>query len=107
MHRIRLRFSKIPVLDYLSFNAKYNATYTWDRGAQISEEIDLGNSVNNQGQLSFDGRFNFEQLYNKSKYLQKINKRFSSNNRAAAAKKNRKFERTILLREDTTVYFKA
>jgi len=43
-------------------------------------------------------------LYNKSKYLQKINKRFSSNNRAAAtAKKNRKFERTILLREDTTV----
>ena len=22
------------------FNAKYNATYTWDRGAQISEEID-------------------------------------------------------------------
>lgn len=88
-------FSKIPVLDYLSFNAKYNATYTWDRGAQISEEIDLGNSVNNQGQLSFDGRFNFEQLYNKSKYLQKINKRFSSNNRAAAAKKNRKFERTI------------
>lgn len=96
-------FSKIPVLDYLSFNAKYNATYTWDRGAQISEEIDLGNSVNNQGQLSFDGRFNFEQLYNKSKYLQKINKRFSSNNRAAAAKKNRKFERTILLREDTTV----
>ena len=59
-------FSKIPVLDYLSFNAKYNATYTWDRGAQISEEIDLGNSVNNQGQLSFDGRFNFEQLYNKS-----------------------------------------
>ena len=60
-------FSKIPVLDYLSFNAKYNATYTWDRGAQISEEIDLGNSVNNQGQLSFDGRFNFEQLYNKSK----------------------------------------
>lgn len=88
-------FSKIPVLDYLSFNAKYNATYTWDRGAQISEEIDLGNSVNNQGQLSFDGRFNFEQLYNKSKYLQKINKRFSSNNRAVAAKKNRKFERTI------------
>ena len=87
----------------MSFNAKYNATYTWDRGAQISEEIDLGNSVNNQGQLSFDGRFNFEQLYNKSKYLQKINKRFSSNNRAAAAKKNRKFERTILLREDTTV----
>ena len=63
---------KIPVLDYLSFNAKYNATYTWDRGAQISEEIDLGNSVNNQGQLSFDGRFNFEQLYNKSKYLQKM-----------------------------------
>lgn len=80
-------FSKIPVLDYLSFNAKYNATYTWDRGAQISEEIDLGNSVNNQGQLSFDGRFNFEQLYNKSKYLQKINKRFSSNNRAVQRRK--------------------
>lgn len=86
MHRIRLRSARYLFL-IIVVNAKYNATYTWDRGAQISEEIDLGNSVNNQGQLSFDGRFNFEQLYNKSKYLQKINKRFSSNNRAAAAKK--------------------
>ena len=76
MHRIRLHSARYLFFDYLSFNAKYNATYTWDRGAQISEEIDLGNSVNNQGQLSFDGRFNFEQLYNKSKYLQKINKTF-------------------------------
>lgn len=43
--------------------------------------------MNNQGQLSFDGRFNFEQLYNKSKYLQKINKRFLPIIGAAAAKK--------------------
>ena len=34
-------FSKIPVLDYLSFNAKYNATYTWDRGAQILSLIHI------------------------------------------------------------------
>ncbi|OUO98592.1 cell surface protein SprA [Barnesiella sp. An22] len=97
-------FSKIPVIDYMSFTAKYNATYTWDRGAQVSSDIDLGNTISNQGQLSLDGRFNFEQLYNKSKYLQKINRRFSSSNRGQSVKrKERKFERTILLREDTTV----
>ena len=97
-------FSKIPVIDYMSFTAKYNATYTWDRGAQVSSDIDLGNTISNQGQLSLDGRFNFEQLYNKSKYLQKINRRFSSSNRGQSIKKKeRKFERTILLREDTTV----
>ena len=97
-------FSKIPALDYLTFTAKYNATYTWDRGAQISSDIELGNTVNNQGQMSLDGRFNFEQLYNKSKYLQKINRRFSSSNRSMTTKKKeRKFERTIMLREDTTV----
>ncbi len=98
-------FSKIPALDYLSFTAKYNATYTWDRGAQLAENINLGNTIANQGQMSLDGRFNLEQLYNKSKYLQSINKRFSSNNRsnAKAKKKKTKYERTILLREDTTV----
>ncbi len=98
-------FNKIPVLDYLSFNAKFNATYEWERGAEIAEGIDLGNTITNQGQLSFDGRFNFEQLYNKSKYLQKINKRFSSSKRSekATKKKTNRYERVVMLREDTTV----
>ncbi len=96
-------FSKIPALDYLSATAKYNSTYTWNRGAQIAANIDMGNTVANQGQLSLDGRFNLEQLYNKSKYLNEINKRFSNNRSKKKEQRKTKYERTILLREDTTV----
>ncbi len=98
-------FNKIPVLDYLSLSAKYNATYGWDRGVQVDDETDLGNNINNQAQLSFDGRFNFEQLYNKSRYLRDINRKFSTSSRLSnkTSKKERKFERQVTLREDTTV----
>lgn len=97
--------NKIPVLDYLSFSAKYNATYQWDRGVEVDESVNLGNNISNQGQWSFDGRFNFEQLYNKSKFLREINKKYSGNSRTAATKnkKPQKFERTISLKADTTV----
>lgn len=87
MHRIRLRSARYLFLIICRLMPSITLHTLGIGGAQISEEIDLGNSVNNQGQLSFDGRFNFEQLYNKSKYLQKINKRFSSNNRLRRRRK--------------------
>lgn len=99
-------FSKIAFLDYLTGSVSYNATYRWDRGATI-DGVKLGNSIANQASWNADGRINFETLYNKSKFLKEVNKRFANTRPSTAAKKKaRKFERTYQLKPDTTLVIK-
>lgn len=109
-------FNKIPALDYLTGNVTYTSTYRWDKGATV-DDLYMGNSIQNQTIWNADARLNFENLYNKSKYLQEINKRFGKtsgrgsgkttnskgNNKRSQAKK---FERSIALSEDTTTVVK-
>ena len=95
-------FSKIPVLDFLTGSVTYNSQYEWERGTTV-DDVESGNTISNQATWSYDGRINFEQLYNKFKYLKEVNKRFS--NTGSSRSKNskaKKFERTLTLREDTT-----
>lgn len=95
-------FSQIPVLDWLTASASYNATYRWDRGATV-DGVSMGNTIANQASWNVDGRVNFESLYNKSKYLKKINTRFSNRRKMATRPATpKKFERTYQLKPDTT-----
>lgn len=112
----RAPFNKIPVLDFLSANASYNATYRWDRGATIDGE-NMGNSIANQAVWNVDGRLNFEGLFNKVPYLKKVNQRFASKRRANTGNRNnrkatsaadnkpkaKKFERTYTLLPDSNL----
>ena len=81
-----LPFKVIPMMDWISMKASYTAGYTWtaqslklqylDAG-QYAENLNsrsLGNVIQNNNTRQINGDFNFESLYNKSKYLQKINK---------------------------------
>jgi len=106
----RAPFNKIPCVDYLSGSVSYNSNYRWDRGATV-DELYMGNSIQNQSIWNADARINFETLYNKSKYLQKINRRFgkntsasSHNSRGSAGQRPiiRKLERAVTLYPDTT-----
>ena len=105
----RAPFNKIAFLDYLTGSLSYTSTYQWDRGATIDGET-LGNSIQNQTNWNVDGRLNFETLFNKSKYLQKINKRFSSSSgrrgspKTSSVKKDpkKRFEKAYTLSMDTT-----
>ena len=108
----RAPFSRIPFLDYLSGNVTYNSTYRWDKGATV-DELYMGNSIQNQSTWNADARLNFETLFNKSKYLREINRRFSSSNNSrnknANERKNpkeKKFERAITLSPDTLTQVK-
>jgi cell surface protein SprA len=80
-------FSKIPALDYLTGSVSYNSVYKWDRGTTV-DDVYLGNTVQNQTSWNADARFNFETLFNKSKYLQKINKRFANSSSSNNKKNN-------------------
>ena len=99
-------FNKIPALDFLTGSVSYNATYNWERGADI-DGIRLGNTIKNQSSWNVDGRVNFENLYNKIPYLKEVNKKFASRRSThPKAKKAKKFERTFQLRPDTTINIK-
>ena len=98
----RAPFSRIPVLDFLTGSVSYNATYRWDRGADV-DGISMGNTIASQSSLSADGRINFETLYNKIPFVKDVNKRFANSRRSTTPpKKPKKFERTYKLRPDTT-----
>lgn len=102
----RAPFNRIPVLDFLTGSASYNSTYRWDRGAEL-DGVSLGNTIANQSSLNFDGRVNFENLYNKIPYIKDVNKRFANTRRPTTVeKKPKKFERTYKLNPDTTITIK-
>lgn len=108
----RAPFNKIPFLDYLTGTLSYNSVYRWDKGATV-DGLFLGNTIQNQSSWNADARLNFETIFNKSKYLQKINKRFStsssarnSNARNNARNKVKRFERAITLSPDTSTIVK-
>lgn len=100
-------FSKIPVLDYLSGQVTYNATYKWDRGATI-DDVEEGNTINSQSSWNADARLNFETIYRKFKFLKEVDQRFNSTRRSEMAREKRakKFQRTIPLKEDTSTVIK-
>jgi cell surface protein SprA len=100
-------FSRIPVLDFLTGNVSYNATYRWDRGATI-DDTKLGNTISNQAVWNVDGRINFESLFNKVGYLKEVTKRFANTKPSTNTreKKAKKFERTFKLLPDTTLTIK-
>jgi cell surface protein SprA len=70
-----LPINKIPVFDWITANASYNSTYNWNRMAQIKNGPEIGNVATSMGAWQADGTFNFENLYNKSRYLKEINRR--------------------------------
>ena len=100
----QLPLQLIPVLDWANASLSYNATYNWDRGATVSEDIEMGNTIKNQRQFDLQANLNLLSFYNKNKYLKKVNQKFS-NTRATAKKpekkKKPKLEKEIVLSPDS------
>ena len=66
-----LPLDKFPLTDWITANTSYTAGYQWDR-APLTQDT-LGHVIQNSQNISVNGQFNFVNLYNKSKYLKKIN----------------------------------
>ncbi|MBP1677295.1 MAG: hypothetical protein H6Q20_1854 [Bacteroidetes bacterium] len=69
-----LPINKLPMLDWITATANYNSTYSWNRSASS----DAGNVAISMGAISGDAQLNFVNLYNKSKYLKEVNRRFAA-----------------------------
>lgn len=103
----------IPALEWINASGTYNATYNWERGPLIdpnaTENNNSGNTISNQRQINIQGNLNLQMLYNKNKFLKRVNQKFSStvetNRRFQddTRKKNVKYEQTIELSPDSAV----
>lgn len=67
----KLPLDKFPLIDFLSSDARYAATYRWDR-APFTQDT-LGNTIQNSRNIQLNATANFETLYNKVPLLKQIN----------------------------------
>ena len=73
----QLPFDKIPLADWMTVNTTYGAGYQWDR-APLQQDT-LGHTVQNSQNLAVNAQLNFVNLYNKIKWLKKINDKGKGN----------------------------
>ena len=67
----------IPLLDWINAALTYTANYNWDKGAYISDSVDLGNTIRNERTIGINNvGMNFVGLYNKSGFLKEVNQKF-------------------------------
>ena len=100
-----LPIHKLPLMDWVNANAAYNSTYNWNRMANIPGVSNAANQPGNiattMGAWSFDGKLNFESLYNKSKYLKSVNQFFAQKSNLVDTKFQPKtFKQKIVLQKD-------
>jgi cell surface protein SprA len=63
---------KIPLLDWTTIRASYNVKYNWQAASLLARS--LGNTLSNSVTKNINGELNFEQLYDKWKFLRAVNK---------------------------------
>ncbi|MEN7548722.1 cell surface protein SprA [Rapidithrix thailandica] len=68
----RVPLDKIPALDWVNVDSRYNTTYSWVAGA-VGLADTLGNTAQNKQSITVNGKVDFTKLYNKVPYLKKIN----------------------------------
>ena len=101
--------NKIPALDWVTSDVKYAATYNWQRGTELPNGTTMGNTIANSRNINLNGKLNLETLYNHSKWLKDVNKKFSGQTakpRGFTKDKEKKaefFEKEVQLLADTTV----
>ena len=87
---LTLPLQYIPALNFANASMTYNATYNWDRGADVSGNVEVGNIIQNQKQFNLQGNMNLLTLYNRIDWLKKINTKYSSRTQNKKAKEERK-----------------
>ena len=92
--------NKIPAFDWITADAGYNASYSWNRGTTYADGTNYGNIIANRRSISLNGRFNMVNMYNKVKYLQRVNNKYSSGRRAASnasASRSKRYQQEMTL----------
>jgi len=69
-----LPFEKIPAINFIGADARYNVGYSWRAGPlEKFDSLKLGNIIQNNADMGLTGKVDFLKLYNKWKFLKDIN----------------------------------
>ncbi len=68
----KLPFDKLPLTDFISTDISYGATYMWIASSRRVQDS-LGNTIQNTRDIAANGKLDLLKLYNKSKFLKRIN----------------------------------
>ena len=69
-----LPFEKIPLIDWLGSEYRYNVGYNWRAGPlEKMDSLRLGNIIQNAQEQGLNGKVDMVKLYNKIGFLKKIN----------------------------------
>ena len=80
---------KLPIFDWTKMDASYKSNYSWVRGSDLEDGTSLGNTITNSRDITVNGTFNLEKLYNHIPFLKAANDRFSKQKpRTSQSKKN-------------------
>ncbi len=71
-----LPINKIPLLEWTSASAVYQAGYDWNLAPVTRGDYQLGNSISNMNSIQLNGQLDFIQLYNKVPYLRRVNQKY-------------------------------
>jgi cell surface protein SprA len=63
--------NKLPITDWISLKLGYSTTYNWTAASQLARS--LGNTISNTQSKTVNGELNFQQLYNKNRFLRAAN----------------------------------
>ena len=85
--------NKIPLFDWVTADAGYNSSYSWNRGTTYADGTNYGNIIANRRSISLNGKFNTLNLYNKVDYLRRINNRYSSSRRSSSSSSSSRAKR--------------
>lgn len=66
----QIPINKIPLLNWVTANARYGSTFTWVAPALSLQR--LGNTIENSNTKQFNATLNMQTLYNKVPYIKKI-----------------------------------
>ena len=82
----QLPLNKIPIVNFISLNTRYNASYHWT--ASLPAISYLGNNIQNSNSKQYNGQINLTTLYNKVPFFKKLNQR-SKRGRGGSTVRNR------------------
>ncbi|WP_246000894.1 T9SS outer membrane translocon Sov/SprA [Pontibacter diazotrophicus] len=72
----KLPFDKFPLTDWVDAETRYAATYIWTAGSTAlnqAADFKLGNTAENNTELSVNGKIDMVKLYNKVRFLKEVN----------------------------------
>ncbi len=101
-HRFNVNYqvpiNKLPLLKWVSANARYNGTYDWIASPITADTIQLGNTIQNSNTISLSTQFNMLTLYNSVGYLKEVNQKYKGR-----ARRNKRPKKESVKYEETEV----